>query len=83
VAPADFDVSKLPRDRAALVVHSSASAHVFVHGIDYGETNRTLMTSCGIRFVRLGRGPGDFIGAGGSYVLKCGKLNELTLEPGP
>ncbi len=83
VAAPAFDVSKLPRDRAALIVHSSASAHVFVHGIDYGETNQTLMTSCGIRFVRLGHGSGDFIGAGGSYVIKCGRLNELTLEPGP
>ena len=82
VAAPTFDVNKLPRDRAALIVHSSASAHVFVHGVDYGETNQTLMTSCGIRFVRLGHGPGDFVGAGGSYVIKCGKLNELTLEPG-
>lgn len=82
VAPPTFDVNKLPRDRAALIVHSSATAHVFVHGIDYGQTNQTLMTSCGIRFVRLGHGPGDFINLGGSYVIKCGKLNELTLEPG-
>lgn len=79
--PPAFDVNKLPRDRAALVVHSSAAAHVFVHGVDYGETNQTLVTSCGIRFVRLGRAPGDFITPGSSYVIKCGKLNELELEP--
>jgi len=75
-------VSKLPRDRAALIVHSSVSAHVFVHGADYGETNQMLMTSCGIRFVRLGRGPGDFIEPGLPHVIKCGKLTELTIEPG-
>jgi hypothetical protein len=78
-----FDVNKLPRDRAALIVHSSASAHVFVHGNDYGETNQTLMTSCGIRFVRLGRALGDFVEPGQSYVIKCGRLNELHIEPTP
>jgi hypothetical protein len=80
-APPSFDVRKLPRDRAALVVHSSVDTHVFVHGVDYGATNRTLMTSCGIRFVRLGRALGDFVEPGQSYVIKCGKLNELTIEP--
>ncbi len=79
--PPSFDLRKLPRDRAALVVHSSADTHVFVHGIDYGPTNRALMTSCGIRFVRLGRALGDFLEPGQSYVIKCGKLNELTIEP--
>jgi len=83
VTPPTFDVNKLPRDRAALVVHSTATAHVFVHGVDFGETNQTLMTTCGIRFVRLGRSAGDFVSAGGSYVIKCGKLNELTIEPTP
>jgi len=78
---ASIDLRRLAADRGALIVHSSVSAHVFVHGTDYGETNRPLMTSCGIRFVRLGRGPGDFLEPGRSYVLKCGRLNELTIEP--
>ncbi|HSU41404.1 MAG TPA: hypothetical protein VLJ38_17625, partial [Polyangiaceae bacterium] len=81
VPPPSFDLRKLPRDRAALVVHSSANTHVFVHGVDYGSTNQALMTSCGIRFVRLGRALGDFLEPGQSYVIKCGKLNELTIEP--
>jgi DNA-binding response OmpR family regulator len=75
------DLRRLAADRSALIVHSSVSAHVFVHGTDYGETNRPLVTSCGIRFVRLGRAPGDFLEPGRSYVLKCGRLNELSIEP--
>jgi CheY-like chemotaxis protein len=81
VAAPSFDVRKLPRDRAGLIVHSSANTHVFVHGVDYGSTNQALTTSCGIRFVRLGSGNGNFLGAGQSYVIKCGKLNELSIEP--
>jgi DNA-binding response OmpR family regulator len=78
-----IDLRKLGPDRAALIVHSSVSTHVFVHGADYGETNRPLVTSCGIRFVRLGRALGDFIEPGQSHVIKCGKLTELTIEPAP
>jgi hypothetical protein len=53
-APIDFDLRKLPPERAALFVRSSATTRVFVHGADYGETNQVLITSCGIRdFVRL------------------------------
>ena len=40
-----------------------------------------LVTSCGIRFVRLGRKLGDFIEPGRSYVVKCGKITELAIEP--
>jgi hypothetical protein len=76
-----IELNKLPPDRAALIVHSSASTHVFVHGTDYGETNRPLITSCGIRFVRLGRALGDFIEPGQPHVIKCGRLTELTIEP--
>jgi hypothetical protein len=75
------DVTKLAADRAALLVHSSADTHVFVHGTDYGPTNQVLMTSCGIRFVRLGRALGDFVEPGQSYVIKCGRFTELTIEP--
>ena len=78
----DFDTTKLFADRAALFVHSSVDAHVFVHGMDYGRTNQMLVTSCGTRFVRLGRSAGDFLGQGRSYVLKCRKVNELEIEPG-
>ncbi|HEX6767277.1 MAG TPA: hypothetical protein VF103_17385, partial [Polyangiaceae bacterium] len=81
VPPASFDLEKLPGDRAALVVHSSATARVFVHGRDYGETNQYLLTSCGIRFVRIGRGFNDFLEPGRSVVVKCGRVNELTVEP--
>jgi hypothetical protein len=75
------DLTKLPADRAYLIVHSTANTHVFVHGTDYGPTNQVLMTSCGIRFVRLGRALGDFIEPGQSHVIKCGRLTELTIEP--
>ena len=78
-----IDLTKLAADRAALIVHSSVTTHVFVHGTDYGETNRPLVTSCGIRFVRLGRALGDFIEPGQSRVIKCGRLTELTIEPAP
>jgi hypothetical protein len=79
--PPSVDVTKLPADRAYLLVTSSADTHVFVHGADYGPTNQVLMTSCGIRFVRLGRALGDFIEPGQSYVIKCGRFTELTIEP--
>jgi hypothetical protein len=75
------DLTKLPADRAYLLVHSSVSTHVFVHGTDYGPTNQVLMTSCGIRFVRLGGPLGDFIEPGESKVIKCGRFTELTIEP--
>jgi hypothetical protein len=81
VPPPDFDLEKLPGDRAALLVRSSAQAHVFVHGRDYGETNRYLLTTCGIRFVRIGRGFNDFLEPGRSIVVKCGRLTEVTIEP--
>jgi hypothetical protein len=76
-----FDTTKLFADRAALFVHSSVDARVFVHGTDYGRTNQMLVTSCGTRFIRLGRSRGDFLGPGSSHVLKCRKVNELRLEP--
>jgi hypothetical protein len=81
VPPPTFDLQAIPGDRAALLVKSSVQARVFVHGKDYGETNRYLLTSCGIRHVRIGRGFNDFLEAGGSQVLKCGKLTEITIEP--
>jgi hypothetical protein len=81
VSPPSFDLDKIPGDRAALLVHSSATARVFVHGKDYGETNQYLLTSCGIRFVRLGRGFNNFIEPGRSVVVKCGRVTEVTIEP--
>ena len=81
VPPPSFDLTKIPGDRAALVVHSSATARVFVHGRDYGETNQYLLTSCGIRFVRIGRGFNDFLEPGRSLVVKCGRVTEVTVEP--
>jgi hypothetical protein len=81
VPPASFDLEKIPGDRAALLVRSSATARVFVHGKDYGETNQYLLTSCGIRFVRLGRGFNTFIEPGRSVVVKCGRLTEVAIEP--
>jgi hypothetical protein len=77
----EFDISTLPSERAALYVRSSATARVFVHGTDYGETNQVLVTTCGIRFVRLGRSLGDFIEPGRSHVIKCGRLTEIAIEP--
>jgi hypothetical protein len=77
----EFDPNTLPPERGALFVRSSAKARVFVHGTDYGETNTVLVTTCGIRFVRLGHKLGDFIEPGSSYVVKCGKLTELEIEP--
>jgi hypothetical protein len=81
VPPPSFDLEKIPGDRAALLVHSSAAARVFVHGRDYGETNQYLLTSCGIRFVRIGRGFNDFLEPGRSLVVKCGRVTEVTVEP--
>jgi hypothetical protein len=81
-AAPEFDLTKLPAERAGLFVRSSVKARVFVHGTEYGDTNTWLITSCGIRFVRLGHKPGDFIEPGRSYVVKCGKATELSIEPG-
>jgi hypothetical protein len=81
-AAPEFDLTKLPAERAGLFVRSSVKARVFVHGTEYGDTNSWLITSCGIRFVRLGHKPGDFIEPGRSYVVKCGKATELSIEPG-
>jgi hypothetical protein len=77
---ASADLTKLPPERAYLLVRSSVDTHVFVHGTDYGPTNQLLMTSCGIRFVRLGRALGDFVEPGSSRVIKCGRLNEFAIE---
>jgi hypothetical protein len=79
--PIEFDLRKLAADRAVLYVRSSAKARVFVHGTDYGETNNVLVTSCGIRFVRLGQSLGNFIEPGASRVIKCGRINEIAIEP--
>ena len=81
IPPPTFSLETIPGDRAALLVHSSAEARVFVHGKDYGETNRYLLTTCGIRFVRVGRGFNQFLEPGRSMVIKCGKLTEVTIEP--
>jgi hypothetical protein len=77
-----FDLTKLPAERAGLFVHSSVKARVFVHGTEYGDTNTWLITSCGIRFVRLGHKLGNFLEPGRSYVVKCGRATELSIEPG-
>jgi hypothetical protein len=82
-APPLPDATKLAADRGLLLVRSSQTARVFVHGKDVGETNQYVETSCGIRFVRLGRAFADFIEPGRSVVLKCGKVNELNIEPLP
>jgi hypothetical protein len=81
--PIEFDLRKLAADRGVLYVRSSAKARVFVHGTDYGETNSVLVTSCGIRFVRLGHALGNFVEPGSSYVIKCGRINEIAIEPAP
>ena len=81
VPPPNFSLEAIPGDRAALLVKSSAQARVLVHGKDYGETNTYLLTTCGIRFVRLARGFNDFLEPGRSIVLKCGKLTEVTIDP--
>jgi hypothetical protein len=81
VQPPSFDLEKIPGDRAALLVRSSATARVFVHGKDYGETNQYLLTSCGIRFIRLGRGLNEFLEPGRSVVVRCGRVTELAIEP--
>jgi hypothetical protein len=78
----EFDLTKLPTERAGLFVRSSVKTRVFVHGTEYGDTNTWLITSCGIRFVRLGHKLGDFVEPGRSYVVKCGKATELAIEPG-
>jgi hypothetical protein len=82
VPNASFDLEKIPGDRAGLLVRSSAAARVYVHGKDYGETNQYLLTSCGIRFIRIGRGGNDFLEPGRSVVVKCGRVTELMIEPG-
>jgi hypothetical protein len=81
-AAPEFDLTRLPAERAGLFVRSSSKARVFVHGTEYGDTNTWLITTCGIRFVRLGRKLGDFLEPGRSYVIKCGKATELSIEPG-
>jgi hypothetical protein len=81
IPPPTFNLEAIPGDRAALLVRSSAQARVLVHGKDYGETNQYLLTSCGIRFVRLARSFNDFLEPGRSLVVKCGKLTELSIEP--
>jgi hypothetical protein len=66
---------------AWLYVHSTATTHVFVHGIDHGETNQWLKSRCGGRFVRLGTAPGSWLSAGVPVKLRCRQSNEIDLNP--
>jgi hypothetical protein len=75
------DLTKLAARQGYLFVRSSADARVFVLANDVGTTNTPLVVNCGTKFVRLGRKLGEFIEPGGSVIIKCGELTELSREP--
>ncbi len=77
----EVDLTKLAARQGYLFVRSSADARVFVLANDVGATNTPLVVNCGTKFVRLGRALGEFIEPGGSVIIKCGALTELSREP--
>jgi DNA-binding response OmpR family regulator len=80
-AAPEVDLTKLAARQGYLFVRSSVSARVFVMANDVGETNAPLVVNCGTKFIRLGRALGEFIEPGGSAIIKCGALTELSREP--
>jgi DNA-binding response OmpR family regulator len=71
----------LAANTAQLVVRSSVSARVFIHGVDSGTTNTPLASNCGARLVRLANDSGEFLEPGQSVALTCGKRTTLVIEP--
>jgi hypothetical protein len=80
--PSPPDVDQLPEDTAYLFVSSPLrEALVFVHGVQYGTTNQWLRTKCGLRFVRLGSAPGQWLSPGLPSRLRCRATNFIELTP--
>lgn len=71
----------LAEDLAWLFVQAPGASRVYVHGIDYGETNRWLQAKCGTRFVRLGTAPGHWSSSGLPTQLRCRQANVLRAAP--
>jgi DNA-binding response OmpR family regulator len=80
-AAPEVDLSKLGPRQGYLFVRSSANARVFVLSTDVGPTNTPVIANCGAKFVRLGHALGEFIEPGGSLIIKCGALTEISREP--
>jgi DNA-binding response OmpR family regulator len=80
VAP-KVDLSTILTTQGYLYVRSSVDTKVFVMGKELGTTNQPIVANCGMRFVRLGSRLGEFIEPGGTVVIKCRELTEVTREP--
>ncbi|HEV8244704.1 MAG TPA: hypothetical protein VGP93_03015, partial [Polyangiaceae bacterium] len=76
----EVNLSALSKTQGYLFVRSTTKARVFILANDSGETNQPILTTCGTRFVRLGRKLGDFIEPGGPVIIKCGALTEVRRE---
>ncbi len=65
-----------------LVVKSSADADVYATGFKIGATNAKNLSSCGMKYVRLGKGdPPSWLSAGQTVDVKCRSVTEVTIEP--
>jgi hypothetical protein len=62
-----------------LYVESPLDTHVFVHGVDVGATNTTVISRCGAKFVRLGSAPGEWQSEGVPLKIKCGETTRVKM----
>jgi hypothetical protein len=77
--PALPDRGELADDECWLLVQANVDARVFVHGIDLGRTGQWLKSRCGMRFIRLGSAPGQWLSEGVPQRLVCGDVTTLEV----
>lgn len=78
--PSPPNLSELDDDEVWLLVRSRTTAHVFVHGIDLGQTNEWHRSKCGMRFIRLGHEPGRWLSEGSAHKLPCQTTFAIDVE---
>lgn len=80
--PSDDDAAALNWNQGYLLVESSGPADVYATGVKIGPAGTKNITSCGLKYVRLGKGdPPAWISEGRTVDVKCKEVTRVTLEP--
>ncbi|MEZ4223670.1 MAG: hypothetical protein R3B13_22160 [Polyangiaceae bacterium] len=84
VADDGDDGSKLNWSQGYLVVESSRQADVYATGFKVGRTNAKNLSSCGLKYVRLGEGePPSWVSEGQTVDVKCRAVTRVRIDGKP
>ena len=76
------DPAALESTQGYLLVKSSVAADVYATGFKIGVANEPNVSTCGLRWVRLGRGePPTWVSSGQTVDVKCRAITSVELAP--